>query len=271
MDYASVVFGGSLALVRIAAMIFTAPALGNQHVPFRIKTILALALTTVTFPLLDHATIPVEINGWGHSFFSELTIGIFLGLGIQIVFAAAQMTGTVISQMAAIQLGDGTDTMGGAGSPVSKLFGVLSIAAFVLLGGPEHLVGATIDTFVTVPVGTSLQTDGLMNLVIDLLRQSFLLTLRGVAPAVGAMMISTIVIGLVSRNYPQINLLNLGLTTNLGVMMLSLLFTLGGCVWLFADDFQQVLATIQDAIVKSDKFSNSPAPTANLMNSRGQP
>lgn len=269
MDYASAVFGGSLALVRIAAMIFTAPVLGNKHVPFRIKIILALALTTVTFPLLNHSTIPTEINGWSHAFFSELTIGIFLGLGIQIVFAAAQMTGTVISQMAAIQLGDGTDTMGGAGSPVSKLFGVLSIAAFILLGGPEHLVGATIDTFVSVPVGTALKTDGLIALTIDLLRQSFLLTLRGVAPAVGAMMISTVVIGLISRNYPQINLLNLGLTTNLGVMMLSLMFTLGGCVWLFADDFQQVLATIQDSITPSDGFSSPSSPAANLMNGRG--
>lgn len=270
MDYASTVFGGSLALVRIAAMVFTAPVLGNKNVPFRIKAVLALALTTVTFPLLNHSTIPSEIDGWVQSFFSELTIGIFLGLGVQIVFAAAQMTGAVISQMAAIQLGDGADTMGGSGSPVSKLFGVLSIAAFILLGGPEHLVGATIDTFVSVPVGTSLQTDGLVDLTVDLLRQSFLLTLRGVAPAVGAMMISSVVIGLISRNYPQINLLSLGLTTNLGVMMLSLIFTLGGCVWLFADDFQQVLATIQNSIVAIDGGADSSSASANLASAGGE-
>jgi flagellar biosynthetic protein FliR len=268
MDFASAVFGGSLAFVRIAAMIFTAPVLGHRSVPLRIKAILALGLTTVTFPLLNQSTVPTELNGWTQSFFSELTIGIFLGLGVQIVFAAAQMTGTVISQMAAIQIGGGTDTMGGEGSPVSKLFGVLSIAAFILLSGPEHLVGATIDTFVSVPVGTPLKSGGLVDLMIELLRQSFLLTLRGVAPAVGAMMISTFVIGLISRNYPQINLLNLGLTTNLGVMMLSLMFTLGGCVWLFADDFQQVLSTIQNAIVAANGLNDSPAAELNL---RGMP
>ena len=253
MDFASAVFGGSLALVRIASMVFTAPVLGHHSIPFRFKMLLALALTTVTFPLIDQSTtIPSEIDGWVHSLFSELAIGIFLGLGVQIVFAAAKMTGTIMSQMAAMQIGNGNDTLGGEGSPVSKLLGVLSIAAFVLMGGPEQLVGATIDTFVAVPVGTSLQTAGLINVTIELLRQSFLLTLRGVAPAVGAIMISTFVIGLISRNYPQIDLLNMGLASNLCVMLMALLFTLGGSVWLFADDFYQVVNTIQDAIVASD-------------------
>ena len=165
MDFASAVFGGSLAFVRIASMVFTAPVLGHRSVPFRFKVLLSLVLTTVTFPLITQsATIPNEIDGWTQSLFAELAIGIFLGLGVQIVFMAAQMAGTVISQMAAMQTGDGNDTLGGEGSPVSKLLGVLSIAAFVLLGGPEQVVGATIDTFVAVPVGTSLQTAGLIDL-----------------------------------------------------------------------------------------------------------
>jgi len=170
VDFASMVFGGSLALVRIASMVLTAPVLGHRSIPFRFKAILALLLTTVTFPLINQST--------------------------------AQMTGTIMSQMAAMQIGNGSDTLGGAGSPVSKLLAVLSIAAFVLMGGPEQVVGATINTFVAVPVGTPLQTAGLIDLMIELLRQSFLLTLRGVAPAVAAIMVSTFAIGLISRNYP---------------------------------------------------------------------
>lgn len=265
MDFASMVFGGSLALVRIASMVLTAPVLGNRSVPFRFKALLALLLTTVTFPLINlSTTIPTEIDGWTRSLFSELAIGIFLGLGVQIVFAAAQMTGTIMSQMAAMQIGNGSDTLGGEGSPVSKLLAVLSIAAFVLMGGPEQVVGATINTFVAVPVGTSLQTAGLIDLMIELLRQSFLLTLRGVAPAMAAIMVSTFAIGLISRNYPQIDLMNMGLASNLCVMLLALLFTLGGSVWLFADDFRQVVNTIQEAIVASDRddlATFGPAPT----------
>lgn len=270
MEFANVAFTGgalsdsvlcgSLAWVRITAMLFTAPVLGNKSIPFRFKVLLSIVLTTVAFPLINQTgSLAVEIDQWPTAALGELTIGIFLGLGVKVVFAAAQMAGTVISQMAAIQMGAGEQMEGAGGTPVSQLFGVLSVAAFVLMSGPEYLVGATLDTFVAVPIGSELALDNLSSLLIELLRQSFLLTLRGVAPAVTAMLISTIVIGLVARNFPQINLLNLGLTSNLCVMFLALFFTLGGCVWLFADDFHQVLATIQDALAGQSAIANADA------------
>ena len=122
------------------------------------------------------------------------------------------------------------------------------MAAFALIGGPELVITATLDTFANVPIGTSLQSATVFPLLGELLQQSFILTLRGVAPAVAALMISTLVIGLISRTYPQMNLLGLGLSSNLLVMFLAIFFTLGGCVWLFVDDLQQIMALIQDSI-----------------------
>ena len=39
-------------------------------------------------------------------------------------------------------------------------------------------------------------------------------------------------------------------------MILSLSFTLGGCVWLFADDFEQVVNKIQEALVVKEDGDN---------------
>lgn len=240
------IFVGLLALVRITAMLFTAPVLGNRVIPIRFRVLLSLILTAITFPMIQRqvAVVP-SIGQWHNAMFSELTIGLSLGLGVAIMFAAARMTGTVISQMASIPMAGGASE---ASSPVGQLFGILSAAAFVLMNGPEMLIASTLDTFVHLPVGTTLESAGVSELLIELLRQSFMLTLRGVAPAVAAMMVSTVVIGVISRNYPQVNLLSLGLTSNLSVMMLALFFTLGGCVWLFVDDFQQILSTIHSAL-----------------------
>lgn len=240
------IFVGLLALVRITAMLFTAPVLGNRVIPIRFRVLLSLILTAITFPMIQQqvAVVP-SIGEWHSAVFSELTIGFSLGLGVAIMFAAARMAGTVISQMASIPMAGGASE---TSSPVGQLFGILSAAAFVLMNGPEMLIASTLDTFVYLPVGTTLDSAGVSELLIELLRQSFMLTLRGVAPAVAAMMVSTVVIGVISRNYPQVNLLSLGLTSNLSVMMLALFFTLGGCVWLFVDDFQQILSTIYSAL-----------------------
>lgn len=248
MDPVTWVLAGSLVAIRVTAMICTAPVLGHRAVPIRLKLALGGSLALLSAPLvLPQATPLTSLAAWLPAASSELTIGLALGLGVSLVYHAAQMAGTVISQMAALPLGDAPGGSAPEG-PVGGLFGALSAAAFVLLGGPEWLVAATLDTFHRLPLGIALQTDSIVALMVELLRQSFLLTLRGVAPAVAAMLASTLVIGLISRNYPQINLLNLGLTTNLAVMWLAILFTVGGCIWLFADDFGYLLKFIGSSL-----------------------
>lgn len=242
-----------LALARIAAAVMTAPVLGSRAVPIRFRLVLALLLTMASLPLISAGDLAINATDsqfdYVSVFLSEITIGAMLGFGVLIVFSAAQIAGTVIGQMAGIQIAGNFDPQSGEStSSVSQLFGILSLAAFALIGGPELVITATLDTFANVPIGTSLQSTTVFPLLGDLLQQSFILTLRGVAPAVAALMISTLVIGLISRTYPQMNLLGLGLSSNLLVMFLAIFFTLSGCVWLFVDDLQQIMALIQESI-----------------------
>ena len=182
-------------------------------------------------------------------------IGASLGLGVLIIFAAAQAAGTVISQMAGLQISSSLDPQTGeSSSPISQMFGVLSLAAFALIGGPELVISSALDTFVRLPLGTTIENENALTLITELLQQSFILTLRGVAPAVAALMISTLVIGLISRTYPQMNLLSLGLSSNLIVLLLAIFFTLGGCVWLFVDDLDQFIAMISNTMVESQSI-----------------
>lgn len=241
------------ALARISAAVMTAPVLGSRTVPIRFRLVLAMLLTMASFPLIgapDLGLVATDVQpDYVSIFLSEVTIGAMLGFGVLIVFSAAQIAGTVIGQMAGIQIAGNFDPQSGEStSAVSQLFGILSLASFALIGGPELVITATLDTFANVPIGTSLQSSTVFPLLGELLQQSFILTLRGVAPAVAALMISTLVIGLISRTYPQMNLLGLGLSSNLLVMFLAIFFTLGGCVWLFVDDLQQIMALIQDSI-----------------------
>ena len=242
-----------LALARISAAVMTAPVLGSRTVPIRFRLVLALLLTMASLPLIGAGDLAIDATDAQFDYvammLSEVTIGAMLGFGVLIVFSAAQIAGTVIGQMAGIQIAGNFDPQSGEStSSVSQLFGILSLAAFALIGGPELVITATLDTFANVPIGTSLHSTTVFPLLGDLLQQSFILTLRGVAPAVAALMISTLVIGLVSRTYPQMNLLGLGLSSNLLVMFLAICFKLGGCVWLFVDDLQQIMALIQDSI-----------------------
>ena len=63
-----------------------------------------------------------------------------------------------------------------------------------------------------------------------------------------AIFVTTVVIGMIARTIPQINVLQVGLTSNLVVMLLAVFLTVSGCVWLFMNDIQISIQLIQDSI-----------------------
>ncbi len=246
-----------LAFTRIAAMVFTAPILGSRAIDMRYRMLIALVLTVVAYPMLEPGaaeTVALSFDtpsDIATAMMSEATIGITLGWGTLIIFSAAQFAGTILGQMSGLQFSDQESMNGDQTSSVGQLFGIVSVAAFVLIDGPEMVVASVLQTFAHLPLGTALASTDLLALMTDLLQQSFLLTLRGVGPAIAAMLVTNLVLGFVCRTFPQINLLGFGLGSNVTVAFLAVFLTLGGCVWLFLDDVEPVIRQIQTTLAGS--------------------
>ena len=249
----------------------TAPILGSNAVAVRTRLGVAMAMVLLVMPLIQVpqillADVAEGIDGAGEASFlagklfqlalGEATIGLALGLSVSIMFGAAAAAGTVVSQMAGMNIGDqpASDPVAGGSGPLARLFSVLSLAAFAVIGGPAVVMSAVADTFVHLPLGTQLAASALPELVGELLQQSFMLTLRAVGPVVVCLLVSNIVIGIISRTYPQMNLLGIGLTSNMVVMMGAVFLTVSGTVWLFVDDVKPTLdwtqQRLQEAVVQ---------------------
>jgi flagellar biosynthetic protein FliR len=188
---------------------------------------------------------------------AEASIGISLGLGTLIIFSAAQMAGNILGQLAGIQFFDQLDpTTGGNSSPVGQLFGLTSLATFALMNGPDLVVGSVLQTFQQLPLGSSLHASQLLDLIPQILQQSFVLAISGVGPGVAAMLATSITFGFVCRTFPQMNLTTLALGSNVSIMFLAIFLTLGGCVWLFMDDLGPTLDQIQGVLAGASEGNN---------------
>ncbi len=248
----------------------TAPILGSNAVAIRTRLGVAMAMVLLVMPLIHVPEVLLNdvadgIDGAGQErlvvgklfqlALGEATIGLALGLSVSIMFGAAAAAGTVVSQMAGMNIGDqpASDPVSGGSGPLARLFSVLSLAAFAVIGGPAIVMSAVADTFVHLPLGTQLGAGALPGLMGELLQQSFMLTLRAVGPVVVCLLVSNIVIGIISRTYPQMNLLGIGLTSNMAVMMGAVFLTVSGTVWLFVDDVKPTLdwtqQNLQEAVV----------------------
>ena len=165
-----------------------------------------------------------------------------------IILSAAEMAGSLIGQMAGLQVDLASfGEMAGQGT-TARLYAWVSLVAFILIGGPELALGSVLETFRTVPAGMAIDPDQILDLVNRLVHRSLDLALRGAGPALVAILLATVTIGMIARTVPQINVLQTGLTSNLIVMLLALVLTLGGSVWLFIDDLPSALQEVTEGL-----------------------
>ena len=250
----TIVIGTFLVFCRIAAMILVAPVLGNRAVPIYVKTILAFTIALAISPLvLERSNFlfsfeDLQLQILISKLVNEALFGTLLGLGILIIFSAALMIGSAIGQISGLQIDSFSPNNSFGQRPTTQLIGFTAVAVFVMIGGPELLVSSVIDSYTALPVGSSINLSAAVDTLTKLLQQSFELTIRAVAPAIGTLLISTTLIGVLSRIMPQLNLVQVGLASNQGLMMMAIFLTLGGCVWLAVDDVERASHFIQESI-----------------------
>jgi flagellar biosynthetic protein FliR len=248
----TLLYGFILVFVRLSALMAVAPMLGHQAVPWSIRQLLALTLAVAVTPLAIGYAPNLESIDLVRSLLQEMLTGALMGLGILIIMSAATMIGAVVGQLSGVQSDDGEDQSIAFGQqPTDRLIAVTALAAFVLWNGPELLLATVVDSFHMLPAGQPLAETAGLDLLVSILRQSFELTVRGVAPAVAAMLASTVVVGMLARTIPQLNLIQVGISSNVGVMLLAVFLTLGGCIWLTLDGTPQVVKTIQETLQSS--------------------
>ena len=83
----------------------------------------------------------------------------------------------------------------------------------------------------------------------SIVTQSFALGIRAAAPLLTALLLSNLVLGLISRTLPQINVIAVGFSLNsllaLGVLFLSI----GAVAWTFQEPTMDVMQAVASALV----------------------
>jgi len=219
----------TLVLVRVSGLVMTAPIYGSRDVPMPVRALLAFALAVLIVPTQWHVSLadPGTAVGYLILVAGELLIGLCLGLGIVILFSGIQLAGELVGRVGGLMLADLFDPTFEADVPLfSRLLFLLSLAVFVCIGGHRMVMAGLLDTFTTIPVGEAAIPVSMSDTLGRLVTQSFLLGLRASAPAVTAVLLATLVMGLIGRTLPQLNILAVGFGLNgmltFGVMALSL-------------------------------------------------
>lgn len=241
----------ALVLTRVSGLAMTAPIYGAQEVPMQIRALISFALAVLIVPtqLGAHFPNPKTLVDLVLILGGELLIGLTLGLGVMILFSGIQLTGQIIGQVSGMTLADVFNPAFDTSIPLlSQMLYMFTLAIYVTVSGHRMLMGGLLNTFATIPPGMGTLSTSLGDASITLLTQSFDLGIRAAAPAIVALLVATLVLGLISRTLPQLNILAIGFGINATFTLITVSVSLGAVAWLFQAELEPAIDLLVEAL-----------------------
>ncbi len=240
-----------LTLSRISGMVLIAPVFGAADVPMKIRALFAMALTLIMLPVNWHAsvTLPATMLDFLTYVGTEVILGFALGAGVWLLLTGVQLGGMLISQSSGLSMADVFNPSLDSSTPVLGHFlYLLATVIFLCIGGHRALIAGLLESFATVPLGQSPLTLLLPEMLSDITSLSFGLAVRVAAPGVAALLLATVVLGLIGRALPQLNVMTVGVGLNAILAAGVLALSLGSVSWVFQDELEPVLQRMFDTI-----------------------
>lgn len=239
----------ALYVARAGGVVIATPGLNQKGAPTQVRIALVIALGIALFasmgpgdlagadPLLIVALAPLE-----------LLIGVAMGFCVRLLFAAIE----VAAEFASFQMGYAAaavfdPTTGSTMAPPTRLMYVIAVLLFLSIDGHHQVILALAGSYDFVPVGmagiSSLDAGAMLELTYGL----FETAARLAFPLIFVMLVINIVLGLLVRFVPQVNVFMIGfiLTMSFGLLaMAELMPSMGMAIQQLMESIPTVLAGV---------------------------
>jgi flagellar biosynthetic protein FliR len=216
----------AVAMIRPGAAFLAAPVFGASFVPVQLRLIIALA---IGIPALNATNFVLPAEGLA-SFEGVLLVagealaGIAIGFAVQIGFSAAVLAGETIGNAMGLGFAGMIDPASGQQNPMlGQFLAILATFLFLAIGGHLALAATIVESYRALPPGEAwLSAESIRGLVLfgGVL---FAAGLSIALPVGFALILVQLVMGMLARSAPQLNLFSVGLPAALlaGVVLLA--------------------------------------------------
>ena len=231
-----------LILTRVGGTFLSTPVFSSGGFLTKPKVLFAILLTVVLFPVIQITPpagfwrpsvfrsarplptvlwsrrrclppIPTLAGFWRPSVFvllvlSELAVGMLMGMVFNFIFAGIQLAGHVMGFEIGFSLVRSIDPLTNVETVVmSVLWNLIALVLFMTINGHHLIIQTFIHSYQVMPVGTfSLNHNGVM-LLMSLSGSIFVIGVQLAAPVLVVVGIVDIIIGLIGRAAPQVQIL----------------------------------------------------------------
>ncbi len=240
-----------LVFLRICGFLFSAPFLGDRHIPVQIKLLLALFLSWIVFSLIKGINMTgsyyVISGGLMYLSIEEVVKGLLIGFFSGLIFFCFQLAGQIAGYQMGLAIANVFDpNFGGRQSIIGAFMFWVAMMIFFLSDLYLVLIKALANSFFSMPVGIvgigRIDVMDMMRLVGGL----FLVSVQVGIPIILTLLFVMICLGVVTRLMPQMNIFVIGLPIQILVGLLIMI----GMLPLLAKISFELLAMYSSYVLK---------------------
>ncbi len=247
-DYLAInIFHFMLVFARLSVVFFMMPGLSSGYVPARIRLIFAVLVTVLVLPIVQK-TLPAQPSQTAELVWliiSETLIGGFLGAMIQIMMAALEFAGQMISTATGLSSAMIDDPVTEEQSSI--VIGLLNLVAvaIIFISGVHHfMIMAMVDSYNLFMPNTPLFTKDMLTMAASLLDDAFYMGIRLAAPFLVFEMVFQIASGILARLSPQLNVFFVVLPAQIILGLSVLMIAMPTLILIFLRFFENNLHTL---------------------------
>lgn len=199
-----------LVLSRLTGMLVTAPLFSTFPIPMQIKVALASLCAFIMYPFVlqnAHFTLPNDLISLSVLLFKETAVGLLIGFSASLLFTAVEIGGQILSMQMGLAIANALDPVTKQHTPiVGQFYLFIASIVFINLNGPQWLFSTIYDSYHSIPIGLDFSFSGhITQQLLYFTSQLFLIAFSIIIPIFSVLMIKTILMGIVSKIMPQMN------------------------------------------------------------------
>lgn len=220
------IWGVYAVFLRVGAAMALLPAFGEQAIPVRVRLVLTLAFTAITYPAVADglAAVTAKQSLIALPLITESIAGLVLGIGLRLMVHVLQIAGMIIAQSLSL-----SQMFGVTGEPqpaVGHLLTVSGLALAVMSGLHLRLAEALIMSYELIPAGSLPLGEDLRLWGVNRISSAFSLAFSLSVPFVLASALYNLALGFINRAMPQLMVAMVGAPAlTLGGLALLMLAT----------------------------------------------
>lgn len=247
LEYALLIF------IRVTAIVSVTPLFGNNAVPVRVKAAISFFLSIIMINTVDYTAVSyVGTIGYSVLVMKEAITGLVIGIGSGFCLYILNYSGHFIDMELGLSMAMEFDPTSNLQSTITANFlSHLFIIMFLMSDMHYFIIDALNESYKAIPIGVANIDAGLYHIIVKYIVDYFVIALRIALPIFACVFVINIILGILAKVAPQMNMFVIGMQLKIFVGLFILYMIMGmlpGIVDFIFEEMRELTGMFMDML-----------------------